>query len=373
MRPLREANSILGDVPPLSHGLRSVTAVREICPPDAQYGTQNLQALTLFLTESGHATVYADGVPFAHQPGSLVLLARGTQMTEIVGANGLWSVRYLLFEGPLADAVEESLRVGDESGCRVFLPVPTPWRDAFFAVMQETARGSLCNPWALLSWCSELLGAIVLGESRTGVAALLTPHGVRRAAERLLERHPERFWSVQEMADALTITPRPFDRRFEIGHRTCTSRLDASATNPRRVSPSGNRQLFRHRGFRAAGFCQSVSFFACLQSGDGANTVRVSPTSRSTGKRSGYRVATCFDCFSPLALFSHPLAPSLIGMKEGEPGSGVAFSRRVNRPIGTSGSPSFIPMREGARGWENKARGGETGQFKFDRSTEEAL
>ncbi len=208
MRPLREASIIHGDRPPLAHGFRSIIAVREVCPPRARYDPQNLQALTLFLTESGTATVYADGVALSHEPGSLVLLARGTRLHEVVGEDAAWSTRYLLFDGPLADDVERDLRAGDDPVCRAFSPPPVPWRDAFLAVTGEVFRGGSCNPWALLSWCAELLGAVVLGESRAGTGVLPTAHGVRRSAERLMSGEPERFWSVREMATALGVPPR---------------------------------------------------------------------------------------------------------------------------------------------------------------------
>ena len=206
MRPSREAHIVSTEEPPLAPGLRSVIAVQEVCPPDARYVTQKLQALTLFLTESGTATVYADDVPLQHEPGSLILLSRGTRMHEVVGAKACWEVRYLLFEGLLADAIETSLRSENDGVCRAVTPAPTSVRDAFFAVMQETFRGAGSNPWTLLSWCAELFGALSLGETRS-VNAHQTPHGLRRAAERLLWEHPSRVWSVGELARELMVSP----------------------------------------------------------------------------------------------------------------------------------------------------------------------
>ena len=206
-----QARQVDGNRPPLLGSLEQLIAVHEVCPPDERYERQSLEALALFLTDAGRATVDAGGEVHRHAPGTLVVLSSGSRLQEVVGPSVPWEVRYLMLRGPWATALEE--RILSERGAASLTFAPSsPVTDLFSTVFVETIRGESADPWELLRGYSELFGRITLSLSLpTGTLAQDT----RRRAERLLLRETERFWGVSELATALGCTPRQLTERLK--------------------------------------------------------------------------------------------------------------------------------------------------------------
>ena len=201
---------------PFAAGFTRFSAVREICPPGAEYGPQPLETLCLFATDRGGATARLGNRVFAHRAGSLLLIPKGFDLGERVNGDEPWEVHYLMMAGPWPDAMEQALNQRAARGAESFAgayyhPAPLLWGDAVRQIVVAASHGGDENYWRILSRLTELF-ALLLTHPPTATGL---PDPLPAAALKLLERHPERSWSVTELASALNASPRQLTYRLK--------------------------------------------------------------------------------------------------------------------------------------------------------------
>lgn len=199
----------MGSAPaPAGDALSRVTAVYEVCPPDARYAPDPLDRLTLFLTLHGRAEVRVGGRAFGHQPGALVAVASGCRISERVAPAQPWRLCYLQIAGPWADQMDGWLR-GQDPPALVFPDVPARRRQVFVEMAELALAQPEGWPWLLLSRCAELLGGLY-GDARAGAPGEALVAQVARMVDAVPAERP----TVAQMAARLNLTPRQLLYQF---------------------------------------------------------------------------------------------------------------------------------------------------------------
>ena len=202
---------------PFAAGFTHFTATREICPPGAEYGPQRVDYLCLFATESGGATAHIGGRVFAHCPGSLLVTPSACDLSERVNSGEPWNVEYLMMAGAWPDAFQQTLMQRTADGAEPFSGVllhaaPRIGRHAVRCIVEAAQNGTMADHWRIVSLLTELFAQL----TSSPATATDAPDPLLVAAHDLLVRHPERFWSVEELASALHISPRRLTYRLKI-------------------------------------------------------------------------------------------------------------------------------------------------------------
>ena len=193
----------------LAPAIDALAVADEHNAPGTLYPRAQLPETVLYLTLGGAAVSTSRGIQNRCVRHGVLLMPGATPFTEQSQPHVPWRVRYILFRGPLADHFESAYWAHNRRVPEAFNPAPARWRQ----LISEMVLLLLDQPgdwdWQMLTRLTELLDAI-----RSAPRANQT-EGLAVRAQRLVETHHDRAWTVPLLARELGVSTSLLTHRFK--------------------------------------------------------------------------------------------------------------------------------------------------------------
>ena len=192
---------------PAGNSLSEIVAVEETCPAGDCYTPEPLDALTLWLTLYGRATLHAGGTVFSHEPGTLTVAASGVTIREQVDKNTIWQTCYLLLWGEWATQMNQYLQRQETPVFALF--APPAMQQLFQRIVTLVFDQPAGWQWAAMACTAELFGGLYHKVQETSDGDALLQMLTRR-----LEAFPAERLTLTQMAAYANLTPRQLLYQF---------------------------------------------------------------------------------------------------------------------------------------------------------------